>query len=176
MEAYKSLVNHVFLPPELSRAGDTVGINIFTVPTLKTLAALKRLSPPDRHGPIAQMVVNLRRMQRSHINNAANEERLVELLTELPQQGGTLPLHIAAQNAGVLVSMFDLSTIRFEVFELSPSNAAIYRVQGRLRRSFPGSAVDVNLDTFETAGFITVVARTLAKLSAQPAPGMLPKV
>lgn len=66
--------------------------------------------------------------------------------------------------------------IRFEAFELAPRNEAVYATKGRLRRSFPGSAVDVDFEAFVETGFVTTTAHTLPKMCHQPAPGMQPQV
>ncbi|KAK1808508.1 hypothetical protein LTR12_017134 [Friedmanniomyces endolithicus] len=64
---------------------------------------------------------------------------------------------------------------RFEAFELSPRNNAVYQEAGRLHRSFPGSAVDIDLKVFAETGLVVTIARTLAKMSHQAAPGMQPQ-
>lgn len=58
------------------------------------------------------------------------------MLTELYRPlGTTIPLYIAAQNAGILISKqshgFD-----FEAFELAAENSAVMSTTGRLRPGF----------------------------------------
>ncbi|KAK0265906.1 hypothetical protein LTR54_017584 [Friedmanniomyces endolithicus] len=105
--------------------------------------------------------------------------KLAELLHDLPRQGGAILLYISAQNAGMVISrVSDLDSdlaIRFEAFELSPRNNAVYQEAGRLHRSFPGSAVDIDLKVFAETGLVITIARTLAKMSHQAAPGMQPQ-
>ena len=67
-------------------------------------------------------------------------------------------------------------SIHFEAFELSPLNEAVVTTKGRLRRSFPGRAISVDLKIFEQASFLETTAQTIAKMSHQVAAGTLPKV
>lgn len=88
--------------------------------------------------------------------------------------GGTLLLHIRAQNAGVMIGQVD-RTIHVEVFELSPLNEPVITTKGRLRRSFPGAAVALAIDLFAQPSFQATVAHTLATMSHQPAADTKPK-
>jgi hypothetical protein len=94
------------------------------------------------------------------------------MLTQPP--GGTMLLHIRAQNACVVIGQVD-RLIHVEAFELSPLNEPVIITKGRLRRSFPGPAVALTIDAFEQPGFQTIVAHTLAKMSHQPAVETKPK-
>ncbi|UNI16722.1 hypothetical protein JDV02_003134 [Purpureocillium takamizusanense] len=60
------------------------------------------------------------------------------------------------------------SGVRFEVFELSPSNAAVYSGPGRLRRYFPEDAVTVPQDALNCIDFWNAMATTLARMSSEP--------
>ncbi|KAK1809993.1 hypothetical protein LTR12_015637 [Friedmanniomyces endolithicus] len=118
-------------------------------------------------------------MRYCHIQELVGVKKLAELLHDLPRQGGAILLYISAQNAGMLISRVsdqdsDLA-IRFEAFELSPRNKAVYQEAGRLHRLFPGSAVDINLKVFAEMGLVGTIANTLAKLRHQAAPGMQPQ-
>ncbi|PGG97603.1 hypothetical protein GX51_07235 [Blastomyces parvus] len=86
-----------------------------------------------------------------------------------------VPLHIRAQNAGVLISKVD-NSVNFELFELSPLNQSVITTVGRLRRCFPGPVFSLNIDEFQAPGFQDMVARTLAKMSFQPAAETMSKV
>ncbi len=90
-------------------------------------------------------------------------------------KGGSVPLHIRAQNAGVMISKVD-DSVHIEVFELSPRNRDVIETKGRLRRSFPGFAVSISACTSRDAGFQAALTSTLAKMSHQPATGTQPKV
>ena len=66
-------------------------------------------------------------------------------------------------------------SINVETFELSPLNQSVITTKGRLRRSFPGPALSLRIDTFEKPEFQALLAQTLAKMSHQQAVGTRPK-
>jgi hypothetical protein len=127
------------------------------------------------------MITTLRTVHESSgTNGAVIEARLGNALRNLcengkPATGDTIPLHIRAQNAGVMISKND-NSINIEVFELSPLNSVTITTKGRLRRCFPGNAFALSIDTFEQPGFQAMLSSTLARMSRRPAPGTTPKV
>ncbi|KAK5144349.1 hypothetical protein LTR32_003703 [Rachicladosporium monterosium] len=170
--SHRSLVNHIFLPPQLPQSLDDPPFDVLLRSTSEALAAFKLVRPDTTLTQLGQMLKNT---QDVHSNGQVNEEKFAELLGALPWKGGSVVLHISAQNAGITVSN-TMSAIRFEVFELSPLNEHVYKATGRLRRSFPGSAVDVDFAVFKESGFAAATAHTLAKMSHQAAPGMQPQI
>ncbi|KAK0247652.1 hypothetical protein LTS09_017198 [Friedmanniomyces endolithicus] len=170
--SHRSLVNHIFLPPQLPQSFDDPPFDVLLRSTSEALAAFKRVKPDADLAHISQMLDSA---QKVHSNGHVSEQRLAELLEALPRHGGMVVLHISAQNAGIIVSN-TMSAIRFEVFELSPLNEHVYKTTGRLRRSFPGSAVDVDFAVSKESGFAAATAHTLAKMSHQTAPGMQPQI
>ncbi|KAK0972719.1 hypothetical protein LTR54_017493 [Friedmanniomyces endolithicus] len=179
MAAYRSLVNHVFLPSVLpqSDAGDAFDILVQT--TFKALIEYKRLRP-DQHSSVENAIRMTGNMATAHVDSYIDEEKLARLMEAIPRDGGSIVLHVSAQNAGMIISRVSpLETgfaIRFEAFELAPLNQAFYQSKGRLGRSFPGSAVDIDFPTFAEPGLVDTTARTLVKMSFQAAPGMQPQV
>ncbi|KAK1032140.1 hypothetical protein LTR74_018951, partial [Friedmanniomyces endolithicus] len=155
MNSYESLINHVFLPPELPQSDDGVAFDTFLETILQSLAAYKLLRA-DQVGVLEASICMISSMRYCHIQELVDEKKLADLLHDLPRQGGAILLYISAQNAGMVISRFsDLDSdlvIRFEAFELSPRNKAVYQEAGRLRRSFPGSAVDIDLKVFAETG------------------------
>ncbi|TDZ21687.1 hypothetical protein Cob_v005405 [Colletotrichum orbiculare MAFF 240422] len=107
--------------------------------------------------------------------SAVDDEELVKSLCQLLDSGGSIGLHIREQNAGVLISQVN-SALNVEAFELSPSNRAVIKTAGRLRRTFPGTAVSISLKNAREDGFITTLAATLSKMSTQPCAETKPKV
>ena len=84
-------------------------------------------------------------------------------------------MHIAAQNAGIIIRPTS-SDVIFEAFELSPSNEAVYSTPGRLRRYFPEDAVGIPYDKFDAIDFKSTIASTLTTMSHEPVPEMQPRV
>jgi len=85
-----------------------------------------------------------------------------------------LPLEFKAQNAAVILTR-DFDNIAFEAFELSPTNEAAMKAQGRLVRNFPALASKITVRDFQKTGLIESLARTISNLSTQSAPGMQPQ-
>ncbi|RMZ74996.1 hypothetical protein DV737_g5547, partial [Chaetothyriales sp. CBS 132003] len=104
-----------------------------------------------------------------------NELELSNALRDLPEKGGTILLHIRAQNAGVMISKVDCF-IHVEAFELCPINEQVLTTKGRLLRSFPGPALGLTIDAFEQPDLQATIAHTLAKMSHQPALETQPQV
>ncbi|KAF2835464.1 hypothetical protein M501DRAFT_432682 [Patellaria atrata CBS 101060] len=67
------------------------------------------------------------------------------------------------------------NSIHVEAFELSPLNQPVITTKGRLRRSFPGPAFSVNVETFKQPELLATVAHTLTKMSHQRAVETMPK-
>ncbi|KAK3116175.1 hypothetical protein LTR53_003724 [Teratosphaeriaceae sp. CCFEE 6253] len=177
MATDKSVIEHIFLPPKLPQSDNGVAFEALLATVLKACTAytLLRADSPFDPSLLRSTAQMLGHMQHVHMQDFVDEEKLAKLLVDLPPNGGPLPLYIKAQNAAVLISKTS-SVVRFQVFELSPLNEAVYATEGRLRRSFPGSAIDVDLQIFQEEGFVTTVAHTLAKMSQQPVAGMQPGV
>ncbi|MBE3046429.1 hypothetical protein IMZ48_28635, partial [Candidatus Bathyarchaeota archaeon] len=74
-------------------------------------------------------------------------------------------LHVAAQNAGILVYRHDNSVV-LEMFELSAQNHEVMGTKGRLLRKFPGVAIQIPTAKVEPA-LIRTVACTLGRMSGQ---------
>ncbi|UKZ74662.1 hypothetical protein TrVFT333_002332 [Trichoderma virens FT-333] len=86
-----------------------------------------------------------------------------------------LPLHISAQNAGVIITQDQYSVV-MESFELSPTNNAVVGTAGRLQRCFPASAISIPNTKFYQNGFIAALVETIEKLSYQEANEAKPKI
>ncbi|KAK1043115.1 hypothetical protein LTR74_018460 [Friedmanniomyces endolithicus] len=154
MDSNRSLINHVLLPPQLPQALDDLPIDFLLRSTLEALAAFKLICLDPILAQVGQMLENT---QDIHSNGHVNEAKLTDLLNALHRKRGMLVLHIDAQNA------------ESSLPTLPPQS-------GRLRRSFPGSAVDIDFTTFAESGFVATTAHTLSKMSHQPVPGMQPQV
>ncbi|KAI9824844.1 MAG: hypothetical protein M1819_000796 [Sarea resinae] len=172
------LIHHVFLLPKTPQKDDFDPNHekILLKTTRDALQQFEATTSLDRQGVIASagaLIDNLRSVQDD--SGSISEQMLEDALRELPEKGGVIPLHIRAQNAGVIITKAH-DTIHFEAFELSPCNESVITTRGRLRRSFPGAAFAVRQSTFDTDGFKATLAQTIAKMSHQVAMGMQPKV
>ncbi|PGH08676.1 hypothetical protein AJ79_05958 [Helicocarpus griseus UAMH5409] len=174
------LVHHIFLPPELPQEDD-FDLRYEAILLDICFEALERfrlyVGPEQRVvvQTVIDMVSNLKSVRDSS-DGSIREDQLKEAMRRLCNKAdGIIPLYIRAQNATVLISRAEKS-INFEMFELSPLNQAVITTKGRLRRSFPGPAFALDIDTFEKTQFQAMVAHTLAEMSHQSAADTLPKV
>ncbi|KAI1337558.1 hypothetical protein F5Y15DRAFT_147782 [Xylariaceae sp. FL0016] len=101
--------------------------------------------------------------------------RLLQAFQRLTLHGGAVPLHVHAQNAGIIFSKVG-DSIHVELFELSPLNEDVMSIKGRLIRSFPGSAVAIPLCEFEKTDLQDTIAKTLEKMSFQGVHGTKPEI
>lgn len=177
-DAIMYMIHHVFLPPQLPQEDDFDPQHEKTL--LDTISDALRVFKADAGyslkgviESISDMMGNLRIVRDD--SGAISEEKLESALRKLPHGGGVIPLHIRAQNAGVIISNVG-DNIFFEAFELSPLNKWAITTKGRLRRSFPGSAFVVSRRTFDEDGFQAALAQTISKMSYQTAPDTQPKV
>lgn len=83
-----------------------------------------------------------------------------------------IPLKVSSQNAGILAYRHE-AALRLEMFELSPQNNSVIGTIGRLRRQFPGVALNISLAKLGPS-LIKTLAQTLGKMSSQIAPDTLP--
>ncbi|KIW82284.1 hypothetical protein Z517_05311 [Fonsecaea pedrosoi CBS 271.37] len=163
------MIHHMFLPPKLPSEDDSSPDHEKALldTTIAALREFKDLAIEDSNGAVdsvIRMVTSLSAVLDS--DGHVNEGKLSDALRDLPEKGGTLLLHIRAQNAGVMVGQVGRS-IHVEVFELSPLNGPVITTKGRLQRAFPGSAVALTIDAFAQPSFQATVAHTLAKMSHQ---------
>jgi hypothetical protein len=77
-----------------------------------------------------------------------------------------MALHIHEQNSSIIIRKESLST-SFEVFEIHPLTSVVMDCSGKLERSFPGSAVEVDGSTMSQYGFLEQVSSILSKLDVE---------
>ncbi|WQF85211.1 hypothetical protein CDEST_10225 [Colletotrichum destructivum] len=175
------LIHHVFLPPQLPQADDfsvkneTVLLHYVRDALVKFCDFVPKISLETVTAAGEMMEAMIRVHQPRGDDPAVDEYELLEMLHKLPRRGAmsTIPLNIRAQNAGVLITKVHHS-VRLEAFELSPTNEAAMATSGRLRRTFPGVGVTVDLEKFNQLGFKETLAETLATMSFQNAAGTQP--
>ncbi|OQE29876.1 hypothetical protein PENSTE_c002G10448 [Penicillium steckii] len=108
-------------------------------------------------------------------NGHLSEAELKKALFNLDTEDAILPIMVHEQNAGMLISSKS-DGIHVEAFELSPPCETVIDTLGRVRRTFPGSGIAIDLDIFQDSALQVVMSQTLAKMSHQPAPGTKVKV
>ncbi|KAI8263017.1 hypothetical protein K4K58_013223 [Colletotrichum sp. SAR11_239] len=161
------LYHHLFLPPKLPSADDASQKNDSALLRFLQLS-LERFLPDRRDAKTIKASISmLKSLQASKTPQGPLKDANVRnVLQGLSAQAPVAVLHIAEQNAGVLIGRTS-DCVRFEMFELSPTNEAVTSTQGRLIRRFPATAVEIPRADFDTEVFRHVVAKTLTKMSQQ---------
>ncbi|UNI17477.1 hypothetical protein JDV02_003817 [Purpureocillium takamizusanense] len=178
----QSIVHHVFLPPKLpSGEDDGCWVPALIELILSALSTFRdHRTDTDDFDCIKAAIGSIRNFQETRtetgeILEPALEKCLHEAAQALKVAGVTIPVHVVAQNAGVIIRSTS-SGIRFEVFELSPPNEAVYSTSGRLRRYFPEDVVTVPQDVFNRGDFQKTMATTLTTMSREIVSEMQPRI
>ncbi|PHH64686.1 hypothetical protein CDD81_4127 [Ophiocordyceps australis] len=171
-------INHVFLPPRLPSEKERHSYDDNLVDAvIKSLNEFSSLvdSSQDRLMSAIKSIKNLKRTRQATIS--LSDIELEQILEELTDKRMTIPLHVEAQNAAVLIRRpSDSSIVLFEHFELIPSHKEIIETQGRLRRCFPASCVAIDIDIYKNERFRSSIAHTLAKMSHEVVAEMTPEM
>ncbi|KAI5927230.1 hypothetical protein F4810DRAFT_649849 [Camillea tinctor] len=179
-ETLEFIIHNVFLPPKLPQSGDD--IDNASCETVLLDIVIKALSQFSSHVhrthrdsiQSAQKGIEIFRELRGNTEWII-EEKLAKSLGQLAtDEDGSFPLHVTAQNAGIIVSC-DETQVQFESFELSPRNKDVMGTKGRLRRSFPASSVSIPIERFSEE-LRLAIAHTIAKMSYQDAEETKPTV
>ncbi|KAI0071844.1 hypothetical protein K474DRAFT_1668514 [Panus rudis PR-1116 ss-1] len=72
-------------------------------------------------------------------------------------------LHVRAQNAAIIVRK-DEQRMLFEIFEVSPSNEAVYGTAGKLIRTFPGAAVEIPINIANDRVFLNELSSFVCQM------------
>ncbi|PIA82927.1 hypothetical protein CB0940_12275 [Cercospora beticola] len=175
-EDLRRLINHIFLPPKLPQHEDNGSDIPFIEVTLQSLYSLRdQIFPTRRDSALDTAIALVAQMKAVHSLAGGNldQECLKNSLANL-SVGRTLAIKISAQNSAVLITR-SKGALVFEMFELSPSNAAVLATRGRLLRNFPGLSVTLDVDILDRADWLDTMANTLSTMSSQKVAGVQPK-
>lgn len=163
----KSMVDHIFLPPQLPQTEDTGSdLNILHI----AVDALKILEEVANFAPNA---IRNARFALSTIESS-DSPALRRKLSAL-EVGKTTAVYVKAQNAGVLITRQEQNQLVFEQFELSPDNKAVYASPGRLVRTLPASSIAIDASMLQKDDFATMIADTLSTMTDQEVSTMKPE-
>ena len=178
-----SVVEHVFLPPELPQEAPTEDDERSTNAALCNflIQAARTFSPGL--SPVQQSLwTRMTKMMETIYRTARAplvEADLVGVLSDLTVGGAlefahavapsftfildVFAMHVRAQNAGVVVRMF-IDHIRFEMFEVSPQASVVMSTTGKLLCSYPGPAVQVSREVFSNKHFLQELSSFLIQM------------
>lgn len=173
VDEVQRVVNHVFLPPKLPQESDEISEILLIATTHEALGELQSLlkpdSPPEPVRNVISLLLNIKVINDSP-GGKVHEVHLSRILKALPI-GQTLAANVSSQNAAVLITR-QPDELVFEAFELSPIGADVIKTEGRLTRTFPGTAAAVPAKFLNEPDFPRMIASTISTTCHQPAPGM----
>ncbi|KAF8532888.1 hypothetical protein BDD12DRAFT_785195 [Trichophaea hybrida] len=170
-----SLINHVFLPPKLpqAREGTTTRQNRFLIQLLEDTAT--RYSVDEKDGRsnelinvARKMLASLREIGIGGIGEATLRKKIRDM-----KHGDLIALHITAQNAGLLLRHAGEEII-FSSFEVSPANAEVMGVTGRLVCTYPGPIIAVRTEKVFDSDFLTAFSSFLEKMDTEEVTQAIP--
>ncbi|KAM0336155.1 hypothetical protein ACHAPQ_004430 [Fusarium lateritium] len=163
------LFHHLFLPPKLP-GDDDMSVSNTVLLIDFVLQSLQRFTTELGQEDAARIESTIYMLQT--MRDTANKEGFLEhtdvqkVLKTLSSKNPVALLHVAAQNAGLLIRKVE-NSFYFETFELSPTNQAAMAIKGRLIRQFPDTATKLSGKDFQSEAFQEVLANTLVKMSHQ---------
>ncbi|KAF8429094.1 hypothetical protein EV426DRAFT_672940, partial [Tirmania nivea] len=163
------IINHVFLPPKLPQKSEVdagehnSALLRLCVRAAKDYTQLVSLEIEEMWEPAVKMLENFSRLDNSNALDAAAFRKTV-----LGMKSGDIDvvaLHIGAQNAGLMLQQTTNSMI-FQSFEVSPLTSEILKPVGKLRCSYPGPAISVDLGklTLRPYSFLVELSSFLEKM------------
>ncbi|KAJ7636920.1 hypothetical protein FB45DRAFT_1056179 [Roridomyces roridus] len=161
------LINHIFLPPELPQKDDA------SLEANSTLCACileagasfsNTLASTEERQGWATVMKMLERLDCDQ----PSTERLAHLMGNM-SMGDSLVVHVAAQNAAVILRKKDEGMI-IESFEVDPPNSKIMATTGRVVCTYPHAAIGVPNATFDDSSFRRELSSFLANMAVDVLP------
>ncbi|KAF2490217.1 hypothetical protein BU16DRAFT_517393 [Lophium mytilinum] len=170
-EQLRYVIDHVFLPPKVNKQADDFYVdrsNTLLAMFLDSLKSYNASLPTwvwvsQGWDACVEMIQTMYDLQSSSL---ALDMRSLRAKYDALVTGGTIALHIRAQNAALLIRKHDHDTT-FEAFELSPTTSAVMGCKSRLCRSFPGPAISVANNVVVDAAFREPLMEMLVKLDSE---------
>ncbi|KAK2801761.1 hypothetical protein FQN51_005126 [Onygenales sp. PD_10] len=167
-----SVFQHIALPPKLPGSRDSHIENIEKDLTTRMLDAVQDLRVVQS-GPLARACHHVYRSLQTclllNLEGTLTKASLLKGFSEL-QPGETLILHVAEQNAGIIIRR-DISgpnaNVIFEAFEASPISKSVLESENALQSDFPGRSVALPFADFIEPSFQENLARFLEQASSE---------
>lgn len=189
-EALNFLVNHIVLPPKLPQADDsnhTYELALIEFAREQAITFQRDVLAESR-SCWAGIVKMLTTWLKVNAHGSVSKEALMEAVTELNPEGSYLcilicfvrldidfsansvqdciALHIRCQNAGLMIRKVADGVV-FECFEAVPLAEAVMGSKANLRRSFPGRAIQLPVQTFDNLKFVDELTSFLHRLDSE---------
>ncbi len=170
-----SLVNHITLPPRLPFRNDLQGgaVDRALAERLARHARAFRQNVDTQYYMHWSLIchaldqfVKLHGSKSGHLDKDALKNALIDF-SNSNSNNDILIIHIATQNAGLIIRKENSRKYIFEAFEASPQNAEVLASKSALRWDFPSHAVAVTPEIFTDSSFQDNVARFLEQASIE---------
>jgi len=146
------LYHHIVLPPQLPQSADKEGgvceraLLDHVIQACRAFRSLSDLKLQPQWDHVVQCLSN----SASFLTPKSLDHALLQrAFTDLALGGGVLLLHVANQNAGIILRKAHADEIVVETFESSPRSAGVLAsVSGALEWDFPTAAVTIPVETF----------------------------
>ena len=170
-----SLVNHLTLPPRLPFRNDLQGgaVDRALAERLAQHARTFRQKVDTQYYTHWSLIcraleqfVKLHGSKSGHLDKDALKNALIDFSSS-NSNNDILIIHIARQNAGLIIRKEKSRKYIFEAFEASPQNAEVLASKLALRWDFPSRAVAVTPEIFTDSSFQDNVARFLEQASIE---------
>ncbi|KAL4783383.1 hypothetical protein BJX76DRAFT_358024 [Aspergillus varians] len=170
----QQVFNHILLPPRLpdqddSNVGDLNSeIILRAMQAADVLCLLQQPGSSDIWGSVKR---SLDLCDATHEDNQVDRDQLLQAFQQV-EQNTSIIVHIAAQNAGLLVQPTDandhgVTQVLIECFEASPRAASVLSCPGALICEYPGNAVAISIDVFNSRSFQEALAMFLEQASGE---------
>ncbi|KAF8492828.1 hypothetical protein F5888DRAFT_1857202, partial [Russula emetica] len=166
------VVEHVFMPPKLPQKdpGEQIEreMNVVLCDNLIGAARDFLQDIPSLQRPLWNHMIKMMDLARRAAKVPFEEAGLWRVLSDMAI-GDVFSMHIRAQNAALIVRRLSSDDfVQFEVFEVSPQNAAIMTTKGKLLCSYPGPAIHVPVDIFKDERFLRELSSFLVQMDVDP--------
>ncbi|KAG8689950.1 hypothetical protein FRC11_014718 [Ceratobasidium sp. 423] len=165
-ECFLHLAYHVFLPPQAPQTGlDQANERQVDSKISETVVeSLRKYQAADEDNDFDGVIRMVDHVSRT-IQSPLAQDSLCQDLANMDEDD-TLVLYIRAQNAAVFIHKLENHT-SFEIFGVQSPAADVMSTPGKLVRHYPEHAVEVPNQTANAAGFMTEIARFLAKMDIE---------
>ncbi|KAI0290847.1 hypothetical protein B0F90DRAFT_1913825 [Multifurca ochricompacta] len=166
--ALRSVVEHVFMPPNLPQAspGELAeqNMNVALCRLLIEAAQTFLQNLPSSQRPAWMHMIKMMELARRAAEVPLEEADIQRSLSNMVL-GDVFAMHIRAQNAALIVRRPAITGfVQFEIFEVSPLTTAVMSSKGKLLCSYPGPAIQLSEDTFTDECFLQELASFLVKM------------
>lgn len=166
-EALDFMVNHIVLPPKLPQADDRNHDNELALIAFardQAIAFQNDVSAESR--PCWTGIVKmLTTWLEVNAHGSISKTALTRAITALCLKD-SIALHIRCQNAGLMLRKVADGVV-LECFEAMPLAEAVMGSKASLRRSFPGRAIQVPVETFNDPRFVDELTGFLHRLDSE---------